>query len=56
MAATFKKRLFGENVTYDVIREFQKLEGGGVSTTDVRDEAGMPVIVKGEGRILQEVS
>ena len=55
MAIKFSDRVFGANVDSDIIKEFQKLAGGGISKTEVRDEHGMPVIVKGEGRVLEEI-
>ena len=52
---TFKKRVFGSEVPQDIILEFERLGTGG-RIEEAKDAAGMPVIVKGEGRVLEQVN
>ena len=50
----FRDRVFGAPVDPDVILELEEIAGGGGRTT-VRDKDGMPIIIKGEGRALEEI-
>ena len=49
----FSKRVFGGEVSDRIIKEFHRLGTGG-TYSEVRDEAGMPVIK--DGGVLQEVN
>jgi len=51
----FKKRVFGAEVSDDIILEYERLGTGG-RIEEARDAAGMPIIVKGEGRVLEQVN